>query len=95
MARSACIVSTPIGVEGIDETGEASTIAETPEDFAARVLDLVIDPDLRARQARLAREKLVREFSWASIVERLTALAREVSGQSSEGRQSGSGRVEP
>jgi glycosyltransferase involved in cell wall biosynthesis len=94
MARGACIVSTPIGVEGIDETGEATTIAGSPEDFAARILDLATDPERRAERAINAREKLVREFSWASIVDRLTTLAREVLDQS-PGRQSGRGPDSP
>ena len=78
MARGACIVSTPIGVEGIDDAGEASAIATTPEDFASAILDLARDRERRTALGRAAREKLVREFSWESIVERLTALANEV-----------------
>ena len=94
MARSACIVSTPIGVEGIDDEGDATAIADTPEAFAARVLDLVVDPQRRAELGRAAREKLVREFSWSSIVDRLAALARGSRGQASAGRQPGSGRLD-
>lgn len=95
MARGACVVSTPIGVEGIDDRGEATAVADTPESFAARVLDLVIDPERRAALGRAARERILAGYSWDSIVERLTGLAREVRDQSSDERQSGSGRAEP
>jgi glycosyltransferase involved in cell wall biosynthesis len=94
MARGACIVSTPIGVEGIDESGDASTIADSAEDFAARILDLALDPERRALQATRAREKLVREFSWASIVERLEGLARDVLDPAPPDRSSGRGPVD-
>ena len=42
------------------------------------ILDLARDRERRTALGRAAREKLVREFSWESIVERLTALANEV-----------------
>jgi glycosyltransferase involved in cell wall biosynthesis len=87
MARSACIVSTPIGVEGIDEQGEVTAVAETPEDFATRILELAEDPAARRQLGVAARERLEEEFSWASIVSRLETIVRTESAddQSSSG----------
>jgi glycosyltransferase involved in cell wall biosynthesis len=87
MARGACIVSTPIGVEGIDEEGEVTAVAETPEEFATRVLELAEDPAARRGLGMAAREKLEAEFSWASIVSRLEGIVRA----GSAGDQSSSG----
>ena len=75
MSRGACVVSTPIGVEGIDDAGVTTAIAATPEEFAAEILELVSDPARRRSLGAAARQRIISHFSWPSIVERLTTIA--------------------
>jgi glycosyltransferase involved in cell wall biosynthesis len=102
MARGAAVLSTPIGVEGIDDEGHACAIAATPEEFADGILALVSDVSRRRELSRRARAHVADGFSWPSIVDRLGRIAAEVrsgnqDGQSSSpsARQGGSGRGEP
>ena len=78
MSRGACVISTPIGVEGIDDGGATTVVATTAEDFAARILELVGDPARRRTLGMAARKRITGHFSWPSIVERLTGIASEV-----------------
>jgi glycosyltransferase involved in cell wall biosynthesis len=78
MSRGACVVSTPIGVEGIDDAGTSTLVAATPEELATGILELVGDPARRRSLGIAARQRIIDHFSWPSIVDRLTAIAGEV-----------------
>ncbi len=81
MALGTPVVSTPKGVEGLtfQDTG-AVAIASEPQDFARAVVDLLRDPDRRARQSRIAREA-VADYDWARIGERYLELVEQVIGE--------------
>lgn len=90
MGRGAAVVSTDIGLEGIDAEGLASRRVAPGDDFAAAVLSLLDDADARRALGRRARTWIEEGFGWDAIVERLTALV-----QSSQARQGGAGRSRP
>lgn len=97
LARSACVVSTPIGVEGIDDAGEATVIADRPEEFASAILELVDDATRRRELGARARALVERRFAWDSIVDRLARIAVEVQEErdQSAGRHRGNGPSSP
>lgn len=59
------VVATSVANEGIGATdGEHLLIADKPEDFAAAVLKLLGDADLRARLGKAARDYILSEWTW-------------------------------
>ncbi len=79
MASGTPIVMTSFGNEGIGATdGDQITIADTPDLFAARVLELLGDPERRGRLAAAARRFCETEFSWDVHVGRLESLYESV-----------------
>jgi glycosyltransferase involved in cell wall biosynthesis len=72
MAAGKAIVTTPIGIEGIEaRDGEHVLVAETAEAFAGCVVRLLDDAGLRQRLGRRARELARRDHSWAQNLGRL------------------------
>jgi glycosyltransferase involved in cell wall biosynthesis len=68
-ARGIPIVSTTIGVEGIDARhGEHLLVADSPEDFARAVARLLRDPDLAARLARAGRQLVEARYDWRTAL---------------------------
>lgn len=65
MARGIPVVSTSIGVAGLElRHGEHLLIADTPEEFAGAVLQLLQAPDARERLAQAARQQVLRLYDW-------------------------------
>ena len=75
MAAGTAVVSTTIGAEGLDVTAPGNIrIADTPEAFANACIELLTNPEARARQAAAAR-RLVREsFSWETVTARFEEI---------------------
>jgi glycosyltransferase involved in cell wall biosynthesis len=68
MAMGRPVVSTTIGVEGLDVTPETHYLAaDTAADFAAGILRLLGDPNLCVRLARAARGRVEERFSWSHV----------------------------
>jgi glycosyltransferase involved in cell wall biosynthesis len=75
MAMGRPVVSTTIGVEGLDVTpGEHYLAADTAEDFAAAILRLLDDPALRERLAQAARARVEARFSWSHVARQFEAI---------------------
>jgi glycosyltransferase involved in cell wall biosynthesis len=75
MALGRPVVSTTLGVEGLDVTpGEHFLAADTAADFAAAILRLFDDPALRTRLAHAARARLEERFSWAHVARQFEAI---------------------
>jgi glycosyltransferase involved in cell wall biosynthesis len=75
LAAGRAVVTTPIGVEGIDaRDGEHLLVARTAEEFAARVTRLLTDDQLRRRLAARGRELVFRDHQWEA---NLAALERD------------------
>ena len=74
MGRGAAVVTTSIGAEGIDESGRACALADSAEDFAERILQLVDEPAERQRLGAAAHAWIRERFGWDAIVRDLTAI---------------------
>lgn len=86
MAMGRPVVSTRIGIEGLDiAAGEHFLAADTAPDFAAAILRLLDDAALRGRLAEAARARLEQRFGWAQVARQfeticLAAMARRRGG---------------
>jgi len=79
MAMKRPIVTTAIGVEGIDLRHEHSALlADTPEGFAKAVVRLFRDPGLRERLAENAFATVQRSYNWEAKGRELDGLLRSV-----------------
>ncbi len=70
MAAEVPVVSTRIGAEGLDvEDGRHVLLADTAEDTAAKVLQVLLTPSFGADLARNALEEVARPCSWAAAAQ--------------------------
>jgi N-acetyl-alpha-D-glucosaminyl L-malate synthase BshA len=78
-----CVVSDAGGLPEVIRNGvEGYTVpVGATADMAARVLDLLNDPELQTRMGAAARKAAVERFALDSIIDRYEALYREVSNQ--------------
>ena len=74
MAMGRPVVSTRLGIEGLDmEDGRHYLAADTAVDFAAAILSLLADDARRESLARAARTRLEERFSWAHVARQFEA----------------------
>lgn len=75
LAMEKPVVSTPIGARGIDITPDENVIlAEGPEAFAMRVMDLLRNETLRQKVACNGRKLVETRYSWQSAADRLNEI---------------------
>lgn len=75
MAMGKAIVATSLGCEGFEvKDGRELRVADTPEAFAAVVLELLDDEEQRARLGGMARRFVEAHYGWQAIVPRLEEL---------------------
>jgi glycosyltransferase involved in cell wall biosynthesis len=75
MAMGRPVVSTRVGIEGLDvEPGQHFLAADTGADFAAAILRLLDDANLRQTLAQTARARLEERFSWAHVARQFEAI---------------------
>lgn len=78
MALGRPVVSTTLGMEGLDVTPERHFLAaETAADFAAAIVRLLNDAALRTDVAEAARAELEARFSWTRIGRQFEAICGE------------------
>jgi glycosyltransferase involved in cell wall biosynthesis len=78
MAAGCPIVSTSVGVEGMDVAdGEHVLVADSPEAIASAVLRLLADRPLARRLGDAARERAVSRYSWETMAQRIEDLYTE------------------
>jgi len=83
MAVGKAIVSTSIGVEGIEgEDQEHFMVADNPEVFSSRVVSLLNDHDLRERLGANARKRAMEQYDWEAIQETMSKLYQTAKKQS-------------
>ena len=74
-ARGIPIVSTTVGVEGIDARHEEHLlVADTPETFAAAVIRLLREPETAARLARAGRTLVEERYDWRKALSPLDQI---------------------
>ena len=79
MSLGVAVVSTALGVEGIDVTnGQHVLIADDPQGFAEAVTRLLDSPEERLRIARNARTLVERSYSWNSVGDRFLQCYRSL-----------------
>jgi sugar transferase (PEP-CTERM/EpsH1 system associated) len=75
MAMGLPCVSAAAARSGIEVTGESGLfVADEPDAFAARVVELLSDAELRARAGRAARAAVERHYSWSRQLTGLDAV---------------------
>ncbi len=83
MALGRPVVSTSIGCEGLAVEDKTNIfIADNPEDFAARTLQLLNEPDTWKRITTNGRSLVERMYDWDVIAERLSETYKKVALQS-------------
>jgi glycosyltransferase involved in cell wall biosynthesis len=76
-AHGKCIVSTPVGAEGLDfEDGREIILRETPAELAAACIQLLSDPNLALRLGRAAYERARANYERGSAIDRLAVIFR-------------------
>ena len=71
------VFDNPVNREVMGETGVYACLGD-PADFAARIEELLLNPERRRELARRVREKAEHEHSWHSRGEELVAICREL-----------------
>jgi glycosyltransferase involved in cell wall biosynthesis len=62
------VVSTPVGVEGLElNAGHHLFVEQTPTGFAERCVELLRDPRLRREMGQRAREAVCSRYNWSKI----------------------------
>ncbi len=75
MAMERAVVSTTIGAEGISYTdGENIIIADSPEQFSKKILNLIESPDKITRIGKAARSFVCNNYDWTIIGKRLKQI---------------------
>jgi sugar transferase (PEP-CTERM/EpsH1 system associated) len=79
LAAGTPVVSTSVGVEGLDvEAGRHLLVADSATEFAAAVVDLLADPERRARLVREGRRLVEDRYSWRDAARTLAAVHERV-----------------
>ncbi|MYC78061.1 TIGR03087 family PEP-CTERM/XrtA system glycosyltransferase [Candidatus Poribacteria bacterium] len=72
MAMGVPVVTTSVGAMGLEaDIGKELLVADTPADFAKRVVDLLNNEHSRETLAQTARTRVETNYSWEAIGERL------------------------
>jgi len=79
MALGRPVVSTSIGCEGLDITnGKELMVADTPELFAKKTIELLTDLTLRKQITDQAREFVVKNHEWNMVAQKLIDVYEQV-----------------
>ncbi|MFN3966973.1 MAG: glycosyltransferase [Endomicrobiia bacterium] len=80
MAMAKPTVATSIAIEGIPDVtdGENILIADTPEEFAKKVILLIKDENLRKKIGKNAREFVIKNYTWEKAAEKFENVYKEV-----------------
>jgi glycosyltransferase involved in cell wall biosynthesis len=80
-SRGIPTVTTTIGLEGIEaQNGEDVLVADTPESFAAAVVSLLDQPELRSRLAANGRRLAEQVYDWQVVLKKMDTIYADASG---------------
>jgi len=78
LAYGEAIVTTTIGLEGIDaESGKEVIVADTPQEFAEAVLELLGNYELRNEIAKNGRDLVERLYDWQVVLQKIKEIYQE------------------
>jgi glycosyltransferase involved in cell wall biosynthesis len=78
LAYGEAIVTTSIGLEGIDaESGKEVIVADSPQEFAEAVLELLGNYELRNEIAKNGRDLVERKYDWQVVLQKVTEIYQE------------------
>lgn len=79
MAMGVPVVCTSRAAKGVDaRPGEHLITADSSEEWVRAVVELLEQPDLRARMARVGRERVLTHHSWKASMQKLDRIVRSV-----------------
>jgi glycosyltransferase involved in cell wall biosynthesis len=79
MAMGKAVISTSIGAKGLNVTPEENIIiADSPKEFARRVIEVLNDEGLRNRIGANARKLMEEEYSWEKVTDMLNEVFHKV-----------------
>ncbi len=79
MAVGTPVVSTTIGMEGIHATPDKNIVIEdSPEQFAAKIVDLIKNGKLRKSISIAGRALVERKYTWEEVLEKLNILTNNL-----------------
>jgi polysaccharide biosynthesis protein PslH len=79
LATGKAVVSTTIGAEGLDIVGDRDLLlADEPETFAAAVIRLLTNPQLRANLGRNGRLLAEQRYNWDSLAQKQDQIFRDL-----------------
>ena len=88
MAAGKAIVSTRLGVESLAVVPDRDVlVADSPAEFAGKVVRLLNDPPLRSSLGASARRLISEQHSWNSNVARLEAVYSELAARKARGAE--------
>ena len=74
-AQSMPVVTTTVGLEGIDANpGEDVLVADSPEDFASAVVRILRDPLLQAKLAENGRRLAESHYDWKVVLQKMDQI---------------------
>jgi glycosyltransferase involved in cell wall biosynthesis len=81
LARAAPVVTTTVGLEGINaRSGEDVMVANSSEDFASSVIELLQDQDRQQRLSANGRRLVEEKYDWQVVLKRLDKIYQELAG---------------
>jgi sugar transferase (PEP-CTERM/EpsH1 system associated) len=79
MGMGKAVVTTTVGAEGIDgQNGVHFLVADNPKDFARRIKELLVNPDLRIEMGNAARKLIAAKYTWDKAGASLLEILRKV-----------------
>lgn len=80
MSMEIPVVTTPEGYEGIDAPQEILPVASSNEDYAKKVINIMLNSELRSEMAKKSRDFINNNFSWNKVRNDLSKVLGEVNG---------------
>ncbi|MEX0902952.1 MAG: glycosyltransferase family 4 protein [Pseudohongiellaceae bacterium] len=81
LSMAKAIVSTSVGAEGLPlKNGTHFLCADDPEEFAAKVVELLQNPALRLKLGEAGRRLVAEHYSWGKVADKFETCCGEVPG---------------
>jgi glycosyltransferase involved in cell wall biosynthesis len=80
-ARAAPVVTTTVGLEGIDACpGEDVLVEDSPDGFARAVIDILQDQELRQKLSTNGRRLVEKKYDWQAVLGELDRVYQGLAG---------------